>query len=174
MKVYTILWVAIGWSLVAAAYVIVVPVYSSRRVTISTSAASATSETVGAKRLLQVDPRAAVVLAMPLLLSASPLVVRRRRARRSITFGDSPRLNTDRTGRVNIVKMMPSGEIVAIRNKTAEGEFSDLVPSGGNNYNRLWSERRIWGEPDTRGLIERLRSDLKAKRVRKRRSLKQG
>ncbi len=86
MKVYTILWVAIGWSLVAAAYVIVVPVYSSRRVTISTSAASATSETVGAKRLLQVDPRAAVVLAMPLLLSASPLVVRRRRARRSITF----------------------------------------------------------------------------------------
>lgn len=93
---------------------------------------------------------------------------------RSITFGDSPRLNTDRTGRVNIVKMMPSGEIVAIRNKTAEGEFSDLVPSGGNNYNRLWSERRIWGEPDTRGLIERLRSDLKAKRVRTRRSQQQG
>lgn len=92
----------------------------------------------------------------------------------SITFGDSPRLNIDSTGRVNIVKMMPSGEIVAIRNKTAEGEFSDLVPSGGNNYNRLWSERRIWGEPDTRGLIERLRSDLKAKRVRKRRSRQQG
>ena len=86
MKVYTILWVAIGWSLVATAYFIVVPVYSSRPATISTSAASATSETVGAKRLLQVNPRAAVVLAMPLLLSASPLVVRRRRARRSITF----------------------------------------------------------------------------------------
>ena len=85
MKVYTILWVAIGWSLVATAYFIVVPVYSSRRATISTSAASATSETVGAKRLLQVSPRAAVVLAMPLLLSASPLVVRQRRARRSIT-----------------------------------------------------------------------------------------
>lgn len=86
MKVYTILWVAIGWSLVATAYFIVVPVYSSRRATISTSAASATSETVGAKLLLQVNPRAAVVLAIPPLLSASPLFVRRRRARRSITF----------------------------------------------------------------------------------------
>jgi len=88
----------------------------------------------------------------------------------SITFGDSPRLNIDRTGRVNIVKMMPSGEIVAIRNKTAEGEFSDLVPSGGNNYNELWGERRIWGELDTRGLLDRMRSSLKAKRVRRRRS----
>ncbi|MBE1206653.1 glycosyltransferase family 32 protein [Aminobacter carboxidus] len=88
----------------------------------------------------------------------------------SIIFGDSQRLNIDRTGRVNIVKVMPSGEIVAIRNKTAEGEFSDLVSSGGNNYNHLWAQRRIWGEPDTRGVIERLRSDLKARRVRKRRS----
>lgn len=86
MKAYAILWVAVGWSLVATSYLIVVPVYSSRRAMISTSAASATSETVGAKRLLQVSPRAAVVLAVPLLLSASPLVVRRRRARRSITF----------------------------------------------------------------------------------------
>lgn len=86
MKVYTILWAAIGCSLVATAYFIVVPVHSSRRATIATSAASATPETVGAKRLLDVNPRAAVVLVMPLLLSASPLVVRRRRARRSITF----------------------------------------------------------------------------------------
>lgn len=86
MKVYTILWVAIGWSLVATAYFIVVPVYASRRVMISISAASTTSETVGAKRLLQIDPRAAVVLALPLLLSASPIVVRRCRARRAITF----------------------------------------------------------------------------------------
>lgn len=85
-----------------------------------------------------------------------------------IAFGDSQRLNVDRTGRVNIVKVMPTGEVVAIRNKTSEGEFSDLVPSGGNNYNSLWGERRIWGEPDTRGVLDRLRS--KAKQVRKRRS----
>ncbi len=87
----------------------------------------------------------------------------------SIVFGDSPRLNIDGSGRVNVVKVMPTGEVVAIRNKTREGEFSDLVASGGNNYNDLWSNRRIWGEPDSRGVVERLRAGIKMRRARRRR-----
>lgn len=86
MKVFAILWAAIGWSLVATAFFVVVPVYSSSRATLSTATGSATSASVSAERLLDVDPRAAIVLAMPLLLSASPLVVRRRRLRRAITL----------------------------------------------------------------------------------------
>jgi mannosyltransferase OCH1-like enzyme len=79
----------------------------------------------------------------------------------SITFGESSLLNIDRTGRPNIVKIMPAGEVVAIRNKTKDGQITDLVPSGGNNYNTLWTERRIWGE--SHGVFDRLRSKLTAK-----------
>ncbi len=79
-----------------------------------------------------------------------------------IAFGDSPLLNIDRTGRSNIVKMMPTGEVVAIRNKTKDGRITDLVPVGGNNYNQLWLDRRIWGEPE-KGVIHRLRSRLAQK-----------
>lgn len=82
---------------------------------------------------------------------------------RGITFGDSSLLNIDRTGRPNIVKVMPTGEVVAIRNKTKNGQITDLVTSGGNNYNTLWAERCIWGEPRTRGVIDRLRSKFTAK-----------
>ena len=63
----------------------------------------------------------------------------------NIKFGDSQLLNTDQTGRPNIVKIMPTGEVVAIRNKTKNGTIEDLISEGGNDYNKLWVERRIWG-----------------------------
>lgn len=75
-----------------------------------------------------------------------------------IRFGDSPLLNVDGTGRHNIVKVMPTGEIVAIRNKTKNGQITDLVAAGGNDYIKLWTERRIWGEPEPNGLIKKLSS----------------
>jgi mannosyltransferase OCH1-like enzyme len=81
----------------------------------------------------------------------------------TIKFGDSSLLNIDRTGRPNIVKVMPTGEVIAIRNKTKNSQITDLVASGGNNYNTLWAERRIWGESGTRGVLGKLRSKLMAK-----------
>lgn len=77
-----------------------------------------------------------------------------------IRFGDSQSLNTDNTGRRNIVKVMPTGEVVAIRNKTKDGRITDMVVSGGNDYIHLWKERRIWGEPAPKlpGLIRKLGS----------------
>lgn len=65
----------------------------------------------------------------------------------TVTFGDSQLLNIDRTGRPNIVKVMPGGEVVAIRNKTSNSQITDLVATGGNDYDKLWKQRRIWGEP---------------------------
>lgn len=83
-----------------------------------------------------------------------------------IRFGDSQLLNVDGTGRHNAVKVMPTGEIVAIRNKTINGQITDLVVSGGNDYIALWREKRIWGEPacesapEPASLIKRLSSRL--------------
>ncbi len=62
----------------------------------------------------------------------------------SVEFGDSHLINKDATGRANIVKIMPSGEIIAIRNKTANSSIEDLVSTGGNNYFKLWHRREVW------------------------------
>ncbi|MCR4265983.1 glycosyltransferase family 32 protein [Nitratireductor sp. ZSWI3] len=79
---------------------------------------------------------------------------------RAIEFGDSSRLNVDATGRTNIVKIMPGGEVVAIRNKTRDGTISDLVPNSGNNYNKLWRDRCVWGESSSRTLANKVRRKL--------------
>lgn len=63
---------------------------------------------------------------------------------KSVLFGDSRLLNVDATGRPNIIKVMPTGEMVAIRNKTKDCQISDLVVSGGNNYNQIWQNGRVW------------------------------
>lgn len=84
---------------------------------------------------------------------------------KGVTFGDSQLLNVDRTGRANIIKVMPGGEVVAIRNKTLNGQIVDLVVSGGNNYNELWLQRRIWGEPaaERKKVLGKIRAKLKRK-----------
>lgn len=79
---------------------------------------------------------------------------------KSIKFGDSKFLNIDSTGRSNILKIMPTGEVVAIRNKTHSGVISDLIVSGGNNYVKLWNKGHVWGmkKPDT--LLRKLKLRL--------------
>ena len=78
----------------------------------------------------------------------------------SILFGDSPLLNIDQTGRPNILKVMPTGEVVAIRNKTLNGRITDLIASGGNDYRQLWEERRIWEHPRPSTSMGKLRARL--------------
>jgi hypothetical protein len=79
----------------------------------------------------------------------------------SVAFGDSRLLHTDSAGKPDIVKVAPTGEVIAIRNKSRSGQISDLVPSSGNNYIKLWKNRRIWGESGSRGLIGKMQSKLK-------------
>ena len=85
---------------------------------------------------------------------------------KTIRFGDSRLVSVDRTGRPNIIKLMPTGEMVAIRNKTVNGNITDLIASGGNDYNELWYGRRIWGEPtvsNQRLRVQRLISKIRNK-----------
>ena len=60
----------------------------------------------------------------------------------SITFGDSQWQDTG-AGR-RIVKVLPNEMVVAIRNKTIDGQISELISGGGDNYIQLWNDRRIW------------------------------
>lgn len=83
---------------------------------------------------------------------------------KTIRFGDSRLVSVDRTGRPNIIKLMPTGEVVAIRNKTVNGNITDLIASGGNDYNELWHGRRIWGESALTG--QRLRAQRLMSRMR--------
>ena len=69
---------------------------------------------------------------------------------REIVFGESRLLSVEPSGRANIVKVLPaSGEVVAIRNKARDGQISDLIATGGNDYIRLWEEGQVWdkGKP---------------------------
>lgn len=80
---------------------------------------------------------------------------------KTIAFGDSRLINTDRGGKPDILKVSPSGEVIAVRNKSRNGHISDMVSTGGNNYIELWKNRRIWGETAPHGLIKKLRSKFK-------------
>ena len=75
-------------------------------------------------------------------------------------FGDSRFLNKDDEGRANIIKIMPLGKIVAIRNKTRNSSISGLVTAGGNNYARMWKRGDIWGGSQTPTLVNRLKKLL--------------
>ncbi|MFN8829653.1 MAG: glycosyltransferase family 32 protein [Labrys sp. (in: a-proteobacteria)] len=79
---------------------------------------------------------------------------------RRIVFGDSPLVNVDRKGRHNILKVMPGGEIVAIRNKIANSSIKDLVGAGGNDYSRLWEKGEVWGDGKPMGTIGRLMAKI--------------
>lgn len=79
---------------------------------------------------------------------------------RSIVFGDSRVPGTLADRAPNVIKLMPSGQVVAMRNKMQNARISDLVPGGGNDYNRLWRERSIWGETKASGLVNRVRRKL--------------
>jgi mannosyltransferase OCH1-like enzyme len=75
---------------------------------------------------------------------------------KTIAFGDSRLINTERNSKAEILKIAPSGEVIALRNKSQSGQISDLVFNGGNNYIELWRRRRIWGETAPHGLIKKI------------------
>ncbi len=69
---------------------------------------------------------------------------------RDVVFGGSrparPRWPfRSRTG-PRAVKTMPDGRVVALKEKTAHASIADLVGAGGNDYNRIWLRRQVWGE----------------------------
>lgn len=61
----------------------------------------------------------------------------------NILFGDSELINIDATGRYNIVKVMPAGEVVAFRNKTNNSSIGEFI-NGGDSYSDLWHDCRAW------------------------------
>lgn len=73
-----------------------------------------------------------------------------------IVFGDSKFLNRDEDRRSNIIKMLPSGKLVAIRNKTRNGSIKGLVGAGGNNYVRMWKSGNIWGQNKAPTFVKRM------------------
>lgn len=80
---------------------------------------------------------------------------------KTIAFGDSRLINNGPSNKAEILKIAPSGEVIALRNKSQSGQISDLVSTGGNNYIELWRSRRIWGETASRGLIKKIHSKFK-------------
>jgi mannosyltransferase OCH1-like enzyme len=82
---------------------------------------------------------------------------------RRIRFGDSPLVNVDSKGRHNILKVMPGGEIIAIRNKIVNSSISDLIGGGGNDYAKLWSRGEVWGEGKADTVLGRIMSRISSK-----------
>ena len=74
-----------------------------------------------------------------------------------VVFGDSRSLGIDQGGRNQIAKIMPGGEIVAIRNKDRDCSIDEMVKGHSNHYVKIWVNRRLWGEP---GIVDRLRSKI--------------
>lgn len=62
-------------------------------------------------------------------------------------FGESQMLGIEKTGRHNILKVMPEGQVVAIRNKVQNGSIGDLIQGHQHSYSELWQARKIWKEP---------------------------
>jgi mannosyltransferase OCH1-like enzyme len=77
---------------------------------------------------------------------------------KDIVFGDSKFINKDDERRSNILKFMPSGKIVAIRNKTRNGSIKSLVSSGGNSYFRMWQSGNTWQQSQSATLMTRLKN----------------
>jgi hypothetical protein len=67
---------------------------------------------------------------------------------RTVLIGKSELINRDSHGRRNIVYLLPSGELVALRNKGADASISELLRDGGNSYFRFWREGKVWADLD--------------------------
>jgi mannosyltransferase OCH1-like enzyme len=64
----------------------------------------------------------------------------------NITFGDSTAFmvgaNPSATKR-HIIKFMPDGSMIAIRNKKMDSTIDEFI-KGGNNYGKLWYDRKVY------------------------------
>ncbi len=74
-----------------------------------------------------------------------------------VAFGDSRSLSIDQGGRNQIAKIMPGGEIVAMRNKDRDCCIDEMVKGHSNHYVKIWESGRMWGEP---GIVNRIRSRI--------------
>ncbi|MDV4145548.1 glycosyltransferase family 32 protein [Shimia sp. FJ5] len=74
-----------------------------------------------------------------------------------VAFGDSRSLGKDAGGRNQIAKILPGGEIVAIRNKDRDCCIDEMVKGHSNHYVKIWESGRLWSEP---GIVTRLRSKI--------------
>ena len=59
-------------------------------------------------------------------------------------FGDSRLISREPCGRANIAKILPNGEITAIRNKNVDTNISDLIGYKTDSYARLWKKGKVW------------------------------
>lgn len=72
-----------------------------------------------------------------------------------IAFGDSRVLSRDKARRDYSFKLMPGGEIVAMRNKFKNCSIAEFYEGSTNNYAQLWHNREVWGEK-RKGMIARV------------------
>ncbi|MEE9387547.1 MAG: glycosyltransferase [Paracoccaceae bacterium] len=64
----------------------------------------------------------------------------------STVFGDSRLLSREQGGRPNIAKVLPTGEIIAIRNKFNDSSIDEMIGGHSNNYSDIWHAKQVWGE----------------------------
>jgi mannosyltransferase OCH1-like enzyme len=76
---------------------------------------------------------------------------------RDIVFGDSKFLGKDAERRSNIIKLLPSGKVIAIRNKTRNGSIKSLVSGGGNSYFRMWNRGETWQQSQSTAFMSKLK-----------------
>ncbi|TKZ17919.1 hypothetical protein FAP39_13790 [Shimia litoralis] len=72
-------------------------------------------------------------------------------------FGDSQLVSVEKSGRANILKVGPAGEVIAIRNKVNNCSIDELIAGHSNSYSDLWAAKRIWGET---GLMHSIKTKL--------------
>jgi hypothetical protein len=63
-----------------------------------------------------------------------------------IVFGDSRELTPNRAENRNIYKILPTGDLIAFRNKKEGGQIADYGVKGANNYAEMWNQRQVWAE----------------------------
>ncbi len=63
---------------------------------------------------------------------------------KSTVFGESRLLSREADGRANIAKIMPQGEVIALRNKGRDCNISDLIGEKSQDYGRLWRHGQVW------------------------------
>ena len=72
-------------------------------------------------------------------------------------LGESRLISREKTGRVNILKILPCGSVIALRNKINNCSIDEMVDGHTNNYSELWNAKRIWGEV---GFLGRLQAKM--------------
>ena len=62
----------------------------------------------------------------------------------TVVIGQTVLINQDKLMRNNIVKLMPDGQLITVRNKGSNSSISEFLPDGGNDYTKMWHEGSVW------------------------------